>query len=91
MALSGGLNMSSKVIKHLEQLVGEKYTTGYFANTTRYTKVHIVLNGRPVCGSKVGHDMQYCWCARNVHASAIECEHCLKWYKSYIGKGVNDG
>lgn len=51
-------------------------TTGFFANTKRWTKVHVVHEGSPICGSPIGKDMEYQWCAGYIKLDYIECEKC---------------
>ena len=54
--------------------------TGYFANVT-HTKVHIVRgNDKPVCGSRIGDNMEFQWCSMGIYMPYVECEHCKKWY-----------
>ncbi len=54
--------------------------TGYFGipGTSRTTLVHIVDNGRPICGSRVGPDQQFQWCAGGVRLEYVECARCIK-------------
>lgn len=51
-------------------------TTGYFADTKNSTKVHLVENGKPICGVAIGIKKQYQWCARRVHLEYLECKRC---------------
>lgn len=54
--------------------------TGYFANTKRYTKKHVVYdNDEPVCGVRISKDMSFQWCASGIYTDYIECERCIKW------------
>lgn len=55
--------------------------TGYFANTKRGGKVHVVRNdvgSPPICGSKIGEDMQFQHCANGIHLDYVECKKCKK-------------
>ena len=52
-------------------------TTGYFANTKRFTKVHLVENEIPVCGSKITA-LQYQKCSSGITLHLIECQKCKK-------------
>lgn len=52
--------------------------TGYFANIFRWTKVHLVENGKPLCGSRIGDDMAFQWCAGGAWYDYLECEKCKK-------------
>lgn len=60
--------------------------TGYFANTKRWTKVHIVLEEEPICGNKIGKDMSFQFCAFGIIKDYIECESCKKKIKHLINK-----
>ncbi len=51
--------------------------TGFFGNPLRSTKVHVVdEHDKPICGSKIGIDMDFQWCAGNIKLDYIECEKC---------------
>lgn len=64
------------------------YSIGYYANTKRYTQVHINESGKPVCGSQIGNDLRYQWCAHGyTQWDYLECEHCKNWYRRKL---VND-
>ena len=52
-------------------------SVGYFSNTKRFTKVHVVTNGRPICGAQVGKGLSYQWCSNN-NTRYVECQHCRK-------------
>ncbi|RJR12449.1 hypothetical protein C4588_02105 [Candidatus Parcubacteria bacterium] len=55
--------------------------TGYFANTKRSTKVHLVdENHKPICRAQIGQDMEYQWCARRPQMDYVECELCRKLF-----------
>lgn len=54
--------------------------TGYFANQNRSTKVHLVENGKAICGSKMSQDAEFHWCSRTAHLSYVNCEKCRKAY-----------
>lgn len=60
------------------------HETGYFANETRATKVHVVLNGIPICGAVIGKDMKFQWNASSIVLSYVECEHCRKLAKEIL-------
>lgn len=58
-----------------------KASIGYFANTKRATKVHAVLFGKPICGTKISSKLSFQWCAylySGVTHRYVECEHCKK-------------
>lgn len=57
------------------------YSIGYWADTKRYTKVHINRDGKPVCGSKISEALRFQWCAHGIRSGInfLECEHCKKW------------
>ena len=52
--------------------------TGYFANTKRFTKVHIVTSGKPLCGVRIGTDKQFQFCANGVYRRYVECARCRR-------------
>lgn len=58
------------------------YQTGYFANAAKSTvqrsKVHVVKDGLPLCGSRVSSDASFQWCSGGIHLSYVECETCKK-------------
>lgn len=65
------------------------YKTGYFGipGTNRTTKVHVVFAFNyakekmlPACGSLVGKDMEFQWCANGVVEEYIECKHCRRMF-----------
>ena len=59
------------------------YKTGWFGNPLRGCKTHVVQDHplvpgwHPICGSKIGIDMDFQWCADGVHLKYIECKTCL--------------
>lgn len=57
--------------------------TGYFANTKRHTKVHLVLNSKPVCGASI-KNLDFLLNASYPHYSYLECEKCKKYYSNNI-------
>ena len=67
------------------------FSTGYFATTKRSTqrsKVHICMNGKPVCGSKFTTDSEYLWCASGIVRQYVECKRCKQW--AYMNIGVSN-
>jgi hypothetical protein len=53
------------------------FCTGYFGvpgRTNPRGTVHVVLDGKPVCGARPAGDFQ--WCAREVAWDQIECKRC---------------
>jgi hypothetical protein len=50
--------------------------TGYFANTKKWTKVHIVNNRIPICGSKIGKGKSFQFNAVGIVKEYVECEKC---------------
>lgn len=57
--------------------------TGYFASASRTpshsaSKVHIVVGGKPICGSVLGKDMEFQFCAGGAYLPYVECVRCLK-------------
>ena len=61
-------------------------STGFFADEKHGTKVHLVNNREPICGSVIGKKMQYQWCVNFVKLDYVECERCKKKYKSLLLK-----
>jgi hypothetical protein len=59
-----------------------KASIGYYGNPNgRHTKVHVVENGKPICGCKIDKGMIFQWCAylfSGVTNSYVECEHCRR-------------
>lgn len=53
--------------------------TGWFGNPKRGTLVHVVdMYDKPICGSRIGEDMEFQWCAPSIKLDYIECEKCKK-------------
>jgi len=52
--------------------------TGYFGipGTSRTTRVHVVENGRPICGSHLGPGQKFQWCAGGAQLEYVECSRC---------------
>lgn len=66
-----------------------EYSIGYFANTKRWTKTHIYDGRKPVCGSQIGKNLSYQWCAHGYsYFDFLECEHCKNWYRRKLSKVV---
>lgn len=40
------------------------------------TKVHLVHQGRTLCGWKPGSHYQFQWCATGIHLEMVECARC---------------
>ena len=60
----------------------KNYQTGYFADTTSWTKVHLVdEKHHPLCKANVSKTKQFQWCAHGVMPSMLECETCKKLAK----------
>lgn len=55
-----------------------KVQTGFFANQKRWTKVHVVQEGKPICGTKIGNNMSFQFNAQGVRLDYVECEHCKR-------------
>lgn len=50
-------------------------STGYFAAVGRRpSRVHVVKDGQPICGSKPKSPYQ--WCAHGIHAEYVTCPTC---------------
>jgi hypothetical protein len=54
--------------------------TGYFADpeSGRWTKVHIVKDEVPVCGSLVSKGKEFLFCANGIYMPFVECDHCKR-------------
>lgn len=58
------------------------FQTGYFARasqnglTAKSTKVHVVENGKPVCGYRPHKTMQFCWTANGIYLRYVDCPKC---------------
>jgi hypothetical protein len=50
--------------------------TGYFANTKKWTKVHVTNDRIPICGSKINKDKSFQLCANGIVKNYVECEKC---------------
>ena len=67
---------------------------GYFGSPKRYTRTHLVENGKPICGSKIGEDLRFQWCANiknpvNLHFNTnryVECMHCIGIVEKQVAK-----
>lgn len=57
------------------------YTLAYFStkSETKRSFVHVCINGKPICGSQVKGEYQFC--ARLIIWEYIECEKCKKKVK----------
>ena len=59
------------------------YQTGYFANsaksTTKRTKVHIVADGKPICGAAIDKESSFLFCSNGVNEHYLECTKCKKY------------
>lgn len=54
--------------------------TGYFMKpgTRQVTLVHLVRGGKPICGAKIGEDMEFQWCASFKWLEAVTCTTCRR-------------
>jgi hypothetical protein len=50
--------------------------TGFFGSPNRVTKCHAVKDGKPICGCKIGIDLNFQWCANGVVWKYINCQSC---------------
>ncbi len=65
--------------------------TGFFAipgslRESDCTKVHLVSEKKPVCGSHLRIGMEFQWCAEGMHWGYLECERCKKIYAAQMKK-----
>lgn len=69
------------------KLIG--FSVGWFGipggPESRSTKTHIVIHGKPVCGSVLSDEMEFQWCADSIYIDYVECHKCLnsKFVKEY--------
>lgn len=54
--------------------------TGYFGNLRGGTLVHLVRDGRPLCGSRIGSDSSFQWSAKKPVKNYVECRRCADIY-----------
>jgi hypothetical protein len=47
----------------------------------RSTKTHIVIQGKPVCGTRLGEEQEFQWCSY-IGAIAPECRSCQRIRRS---------
>lgn len=55
--------------------------TGYFGvpgNSRGRWTVHLVDDGKPVCGTRMPRDSEFQSCATGIHIQLIECKICRK-------------
>lgn len=54
--------------------------TGYYADPNRQmeerTKVHLIMKGKPICGSQIADRKVYQWCSPTIHLDYVECDKC---------------
>jgi hypothetical protein len=60
-------------------------STGYYAKVHgKHTMVHLVDEGKPMCGYKPAKSMQFQCCAPFPHLEYVECKKCKeKFEKKY--------
>lgn len=49
--------------------------TGYYANETSWTKVHLVIDGKPACGALI-KNKSFQFCSVGITLKYIECKKC---------------
>ena len=55
----------------------KRYRTGYFANTKRGTKTHVVdETGKPICGRKFKSELSFQLCSYGIYGPYVECPRC---------------
>jgi hypothetical protein len=66
------------------------FQTGYFANVgDKVFVVHLLRDGKPVCGARPKGDFQ--WCARRCVYDYLSCNQCKKWVdarRDNLGKAI---
>lgn len=53
--------------------------TGYFSNLLypySRSKVHVVDDGKPLCGCAISKNSEFQWCAHYINPEYIECSRC---------------
>ena len=50
--------------------------TGFFAESCRRTKVHVVSHNKPICGIKIGARMKFQWCSHGINFEYLTCKRC---------------
>jgi hypothetical protein len=63
-------------------------STGYFADWRKHgrTKVHLVVDGHPLCNCQIGENSEYQWCGNGIVAEYIECVRCKKKCQEFLGE-----
>ena len=57
--------------------------TGCFGIPGRYGgKVHVVSEGKPICGTRIDPRARFQWCANHLVRSYVDCERCEKQLKT---------
>jgi len=56
----------------------ETISTGYYGNTQKRTKVHLIKEGKPYCGTSYDTSLTYQWCSHTISLYVLECERCKK-------------
>ena len=51
----------------------------------RSTKVHICMRRRPVCGTRMGPNQQFQFCATGMYMPYVECKRCQKRFEDIGG------
>ena len=55
------------------------YRTGWFGIPGSFKpggQVHVVRNGKPICGQHIHPKAQFQWCADGINLNFIECKRC---------------
>lgn len=58
------------------------YVTGWYGIPGGRTggRVHIVSDGKPICGDHIHSKAEFQWCAPGVKYDYVECRRCLERY-----------
>ena len=65
--------------------------TGYFANyhyPYRRSKVHIVVDNKPICNHVVSKQSEFQWCTSYIYPAYIECKSCIEIAKNMRVPGI---
>lgn len=65
------------------------YRTGWFGipgGPASTSKVHIVYDGKCICGAKFSPKSEFQWCANRVYISIVDCKRCKERLPNHLEK-----
>lgn len=64
------------------------YETGYYGvpGYHRASMVHLIRDGRPVCGFRPANTSEFQWCAHGIKFTFLECPRCREHAKKHYLK-----